>query len=104
MILILPDVSLEIACQRAEFVRNAIAQLRLTYNGSAIDTITASFGVACFPEHGTTVNAVIKTADHALYHAKNGGRNQVMVGTLSHTSEIAEEKLMLNQQDQVEHS
>ncbi|MEB3123838.1 MAG: diguanylate cyclase [Snowella sp.] len=80
MILILPDVSLEIACQRAEGIRSAIAQLRLVYNDRAIDTITASFGVACFPDHGGTVNAVIKTADHALYRAKNGGRNQVVVG------------------------
>jgi diguanylate cyclase (GGDEF)-like protein/PAS domain S-box-containing protein len=83
MILILPDVSLEIACQRAEWIRNAIAQLRLVYNGSAIDTVTASFGVACFPDHGATVNAVIKTADHALYRAKDGGRNQVVVGIIS---------------------
>jgi diguanylate cyclase (GGDEF)-like protein len=71
---------LEIACQRAEGIRSAIAQLRLVYNERAIDTITASFGVACFPDHGGTVNAVIKTADHALYRAKNGGRNQVVVG------------------------
>lgn len=83
MILILPDVSLEIACQRAEFVRNAIAQLRLTYNSKAIDPITASFGVACFPDHGGTANAVIKMADNALYHAKHGGRNQVMVAISS---------------------
>ena len=80
MLLVLPDASLEITYERAEGIRNAVAQLRLVYNGSVIDTITASFGVACFPEHGTTVNMVIKTADDALYRAKNAGRNQVMVG------------------------
>lgn len=36
-------------------------------------------GVAAFPQHGSTVEAVIRAADAALYQAKNAGRDQVVV-------------------------
>jgi diguanylate cyclase (GGDEF)-like protein len=81
MLLILPATSLEIAQERAELIRRAIAELRLTYNGIPVASVTASLGVACFPAQGETTNAVIKAADVALYQAKASGRNQVVVGT-----------------------
>lgn len=43
-----------------------------------LGAITVSLGVATFPEDATEVLAVLKAADHALYDAKNGGRNRVM--------------------------
>ncbi|MCI5159446.1 MAG: diguanylate cyclase, partial [Candidatus Electrothrix sp. AUS1_2] len=42
-------------------------------------TVTASLGVAIYPEHGQTVQEVIKAADCALYEAKNKGRNRVVL-------------------------
>ena len=43
--------------------------------------VTASFGVAVFPEHGTDL---FRAADAALYAAKRAGRNQVLpAGVLS---------------------
>lgn len=41
-------------------------------------TLTASFGVASFPENGTTPEIVLKGADHCLYLAKERGRNAVV--------------------------
>ena len=38
---------------------------------------TVSIGVASFPQHGTTPDALVKAADDALYRAKNGGKNRV---------------------------
>jgi diguanylate cyclase (GGDEF)-like protein len=38
-------------------------------------TIGASIGISLFPQHGATVDALLRNADEALYAAKNGGRN-----------------------------
>ncbi|MCA1766235.1 MAG: diguanylate cyclase [Desulfobulbaceae bacterium] len=35
-------------------------------------------GVAAFPQHGKTAEAVVAAADQALYEAKNSGRNRVV--------------------------
>jgi len=40
--------------------------------------LTASFGVASFPEDGDTPEIVLKGADHCLYLAKERGRNTVV--------------------------
>jgi diguanylate cyclase (GGDEF)-like protein len=40
-------------------------------------SITASFGVACFPRDGDSRDTLLKQADAALYMAKHGGRNRV---------------------------
>ena len=44
--------------------------------------MTASFGVACFPQHGATHADIIDLADKALYAAKRCGRNQVRTASL----------------------
>jgi diguanylate cyclase (GGDEF)-like protein len=41
--------------------------------------ITASVGLACFPEHATVASELIKRADEAMYRAKALGRNLVRV-------------------------
>ena len=43
--------------------------------GSQTLTISASIGVAIYPENGSTITDLIKNADNAMYHAKNLGRN-----------------------------
>jgi diguanylate cyclase (GGDEF)-like protein len=41
--------------------------------------VTASIGVALFPRHGHTVAELLRNADLAMYHAKNSGKNDVVV-------------------------
>jgi diguanylate cyclase (GGDEF)-like protein len=42
---------------------------------------TISFGVAVFPEHGSTGDEILRSADTALYRAKNEGRDRVVVAS-----------------------
>ncbi|MBI4342745.1 MAG: GGDEF domain-containing protein [Candidatus Omnitrophica bacterium] len=42
-------------------------------------TQTISIGVAGFPDHADTLEALIERADQALYEAKRAGRNQVVL-------------------------
>ncbi len=39
--------------------------------------ITVSIGVASFPQHGATMEALLAASDEALFRAKRGGRNRV---------------------------
>ena len=64
------------AGERAELLRAAIEAMPVKH-GDAVITVTASFGVASFPECGKTRGDLVTAADKALYAAKRGGRNQV---------------------------
>jgi diguanylate cyclase (GGDEF)-like protein len=39
--------------------------------------ITASIGIASYPQHGLNVEALVKSADAAMYTAKRLGHNRV---------------------------
>ena len=39
--------------------------------------VTASFGIACFPDDAVDASAIMRCADRALYAAKRGGRNRI---------------------------
>jgi diguanylate cyclase (GGDEF)-like protein/PAS domain S-box-containing protein len=41
--------------------------------------VTASIGVTLFPRHGQSVAELLRNADLAMYHAKNTGKNDVVV-------------------------
>lgn len=76
-LLVLPGASLEVTLQRAEQLRATLASQPLAFRGTPIGSITASIGVAAFPESGTSVAEAVAAADRALYLAKQNGRNRV---------------------------
>ncbi|MFZ5453382.1 MAG: sensor domain-containing diguanylate cyclase [Thermodesulfobacteriota bacterium] len=78
-LLILPDASLENSYKRAEELRHLLGRLDIKHQGQSLGKITASLGVANCPGHGDNVEEVMRAADAALYQAKTGGRNQVVV-------------------------
>lgn len=66
-----------------EDVRAAFARARTTLadmihrQGGIV--FTASYGIALFPEHGSTVSELLGAADRALYAAKGSGRDRATI-------------------------
>lgn len=79
-LVILPHATLEITRSRAEMLRQGVQNIYMQQNGRGLGTVTISLGVAIYPEHGTTSDALLRIADLALYHAKQSGRNCTVIG------------------------
>jgi len=79
-LLVLPNMTVETAIDRAELWRLQFAKDR-TVIGSDVIPATVSIGVAVFPQHGREREALVKAADQALYAAKRDGRNRVAVAS-----------------------
>ena len=71
--------SLEGALQAAERMREAVSRIEIRAGGEAL-TITASGGVALYPDEGADWDALFTAADRRLYAAKGAGRNVIIAG------------------------
>jgi diguanylate cyclase (GGDEF)-like protein/PAS domain S-box-containing protein len=80
-VVILPTADLAATRGRAERVRLKMKELTIVHQGRSMGMITISVGVAVFPEHGMSPKELMAAADAALYEAKRGGRDQVVVAT-----------------------
>ena len=92
-LLVMPGASLEGAFGRAEQIRLALEAMQVKY-GETLLKATFSAGVAGYPIHGSTMEAVIKVADDALYAAKQAGRNCVVCSTYK-VNQISIEQMVL---------
>lgn len=52
------------------------------YFENNIIKIGASIGIAFYPHHGNDINSLLRSADNALYEAKEKGRNQVQIASI----------------------
>jgi diguanylate cyclase (GGDEF)-like protein len=77
--LVLPQMSRDGARERAEAIRQGVARLDIKSGGKALGPVTLSLGVASYPDDADTGEAVLASADAALYQAKQRGRNRVCV-------------------------
>jgi len=67
------------ALQHAERIRGAVSGHAFAAGASQpLGHVSISVGVATFPDDATTVEALFKAADGALYQAKHGGRDRVV--------------------------
>ena len=81
-VVLLPDTGLLQAEEIAERIRQAVADLRMNFQGETI-RVTVSIGVSAWREmDSNSLQAMLSCADARLYRAKAEGRNQVM-GTCS---------------------
>jgi diguanylate cyclase (GGDEF)-like protein/PAS domain S-box-containing protein len=78
-IVILPEASLEDTHKRAVQLRQGLTGMKLQRRGQSIGPITVSQGIAGFPDHGASAGQILQAADAALYRAKRGGRDRVVV-------------------------
>ncbi len=78
-VLILPEASIEATRVRSEQLRKATTLLRLESSGENLAGVTISVGVAGFPDHGDSVEMLMRAVDQALYRAKAEGRDRVEV-------------------------
>lgn len=89
-LIIMPDASLSVAKERAEFLRRKVKDLKILYQDRLLDPVTLSFGVSSFPLHGRDVETLIKKADEALYRAKGEGRDRVVVAELNNDGGLSD--------------
>jgi diguanylate cyclase (GGDEF)-like protein len=85
---VLPETGLDGAIAMAERIRRRICEGPYL-EGTGIEiAISASIGVAVWPEHGRTAEALLAAADSAMYRVKDRGKNGVLAAT-----EVGEELL-----------
>lgn len=78
--IVLPKTPLRIAQEIAERIRRTVQKASFPYEDKQpLGTLTASFGVASFPDHATITDELIRKTDVALYGAKRTGKNRVCV-------------------------
>jgi diguanylate cyclase (GGDEF)-like protein len=81
-VVLLPEMPDNAACAIAERIRRAITCLDVSVDldGHAVEVggLSASIGVAAYPDAGTAIDRILHAADTAMYRAKANGRNQVV--------------------------
>jgi diguanylate cyclase (GGDEF)-like protein len=80
-VIIVPMSNFESAQHIAERLRKTVAQHDFRW-GSRTVKITVSIGVAIWNKQSRSGKELVQIADDAMYEAKKGGRNRVVMGSL----------------------
>ena len=75
-IILMPETSFEQAYAKLDALRIKIENTVIRDDDDSV-SVTASFGVSCYPLNSTSEKELLKHADAALYQAKDAGRNCV---------------------------
>ncbi|MBU4320689.1 MAG: GGDEF domain-containing protein [Thermodesulfovibrionales bacterium] len=76
-VVVLPQTPLKAAVQIAERIRKSVERNTFLKKEGYALKMTASFGVASYPESAKTKEDIIRLADEAMYRVKNTTRNGV---------------------------
>lgn len=82
-VIVLPDTNLENAAVIAERIKVKLSQHRFTGGCGLQLKITASFGVAVFPDHASSPQQLMAAADAAMYEAKAAHKDCIRFANLS---------------------
>lgn len=78
-ILMWPNLADDAARARGEALRQRIGAIVVRYGSGTLPNVSASIGIAIAPRDGRTPQHILRAADDALYRAKRGGRDQVVM-------------------------
>jgi diguanylate cyclase (GGDEF)-like protein len=79
-VLLLPDTDIQAALLVAERIRQAVEKMVVPSGmDKPLPRVTVSLGIATYPEHGKSLEDLLKASDKALYESKHAGRNRATV-------------------------
>lgn len=82
--IVLPGATTEQAEMVAQRIQSTVAAIELSNSrGERIPNPTVSQGIATFPVHGHSSEALIEAGDSALYRAKERGKDQIVIASTS---------------------
>lgn len=77
-LVLMPETKSSTALEIAHRLRAAVENT--VFQGKTKQAyLTVSLGLSSYPPHGQTPKALTEAADQALYEAKQGGRNRIVV-------------------------
>ncbi|MGC2061798.1 MAG: GGDEF domain-containing protein [Thermodesulfovibrionales bacterium] len=76
-VIIMPETAVETAAPILERLCNAIAHENILLPDGDCVSVTASFGMAAFPDDGNIAADILISADNRLYKAKRAGGNRI---------------------------
>ena len=72
-VVLCPEVTKETLRAIAERIRERVRELRVPVEGTVVEGLTVSIGIALYPEFGPELQDVLLAADDALFVAKDSG-------------------------------
>ena len=94
-IAILPRLNIEWAVEKSETLIRLIEEDLVVANKVEL-ILSASIGIAKFPEHNASIEGVVQSADAAMYHAKKLGKGQVNVYVEGLYEKMSQQVSMVN--------
>ncbi len=78
-VVLLPQGSVDVAQQRAQSFREMLKVLEIKHRNQPVGPLTASLGIAVFPDNGRTVDLLLRATEGALHRAREDGGDRVVV-------------------------
>ncbi|MFN0162056.1 MAG: GGDEF domain-containing protein [Burkholderiales bacterium] len=76
---VLPNTSEQEASAWSERLMRRIRAMEVQQGSRSLPAVTISMGLAIFPQHGAGADALLQSADLALYEAKRAGRDRLKI-------------------------
>ncbi|MGE5089766.1 MAG: GGDEF domain-containing protein [Candidatus Levyibacteriota bacterium] len=77
--IVLPDANGAGAAKALASLAARLRDLRVQWNGQSLGGFTFSAGISVLGDDGTTMPELLEVADRTLYHAKDAGRDRILI-------------------------